>query len=848
MKELLPILPRPARYLGSEWGVVRKDPAKVTARLALAFPDLYEVGMSYLGQKILAHVVNLRPEYWAERAYTPCEETAAILREHNTPLATLESDTPLADMDVIAFSLTHELCYTNILYMLDLAGIPLRAEDRDESHPLIVAGGGACFNAEPMAPFFDAMVIGDGENAIVELLDTVVAARDNKIPRKELLLKLAELPGMYIPSFFEEQEPGGPVKALIPGREIVEKAIVEDLNAISFPTGQAVPFGQAVHDRLTMEIARGCTRGCRFCQAGMIYRPVRERDPENLHDILIKGLEETGFEETSFLSLSTGDFSALDTLFARSFDHCAAEQISISLPSLRVGSLSAPIMERISSIRRTGATIAPEAGSQRMRDVINKGITEPEIMDHVQLLFENGWQSVKLYFMIGLPTETDEDLDAILDLCTKVRQLGRNLGVKRLQITAAVSPFVPKSHTPFQWEAQIDLEEIQRRIGHLRDIFRQEKQIRLKYHEAEMSFLEGIFSRGDRRLAEVVERAYKADALFSSWKDHLQLEPYMEAMRECGLDWREFLGARDQERGLPWSHLHSGLSETFLRKERERALSEKITQDCRYHACRNCGVCNFDAHESSLENQAQSKAIHPRIVFTERDQEGEQPPYNVEKPDLTIKGGHYRLWFTKLGPAAYLSQLELQSVFERTFRRARLPLSFSAGFHPMPRISFGMALPVGVESRAEWLNIFLREDMEPVAVAKLLKGLLPEGIDMLKADRLSMGKKQPQQVEEVFRISFADDNCVDQYINQWMSFRDANELSVEKLTKKGKVKKIDLRAMTKSVEQVDNTVEVVFDWRNSYMSPLTIARAVMPEATLLDFSLVKTAQRFDAKL
>lgn len=841
MKELLPILPRPSRYLGSEWGATIKAPATVTVRCALAFPDMYEVGMSYLGQKILSRAVNAFPQFWAERVFTPCADTAAILREHDTPLATMESDTPLGDMDAIAISLTHELCYTNILYMLDLANIPFRTADRDDSHPLIIAGGGATFNAEPVAPFFDAMVIGDGEEALPAILIAIEKAKQDDISRAELLDRLTAIPGAYIPSFFEDQGPGKALKPLKEGYETIEKAVVDDMNTAPFPTGQTIPFG-AIHDRLTMEIARGCTRGCRFCQAGMIYRPVRERSLDELDRILTEGLAETGYEETSMLSLSTGDFSGLDTLFTRSFDKCASEQISISLPSLRVGSLSAPIMERISSIRRTGATLAPEAGSQRMRDVINKGVDEEGLIEHVKMLFENGWQGVKLYFMIGLPTETDEDLDAIVDLCLKVRDAaGRH--IKRLQVNAAVSPFVPKPQTPFQWEPQISYDEIYRRVGYLKDQFKRHKRISMRYHEPEMTSLEGVFSRGDRRLAEVVERAYGKGALFSSWKDHLRLEPYREAMDEAGLAWDEYIGPRDVDSPLPWDHLSSGLTKNFLLKERERALSEKITEDCRYGACRNCGVCEFDGHVSTLESQKGDKDIQHKLVFKQRDQEGEQPPYSVEKPNLTIKGAHFRLWFEKTGPAAYLSQLELQAVFERAFRRAGLPLTFSAGFHPMPRVSFGKALPVGVSSTAEWINVFFREDFEPADVVKRLAPNMPEGITPLKADRLSMGKKQPQSVEEVFELHFAGDT--ESRNAQWQSFMDSDTFTIEKKTKKGKIKEVNLRPMVKEMEELEGGLRLVLDWREQYMSPLTLCQAVMKDASLLDFTLTKTAQRFD---
>jgi radical SAM family uncharacterized protein/radical SAM-linked protein len=848
MKEFLPFFSKPSRYLGSEWGAVRKDPADVLVHAALAFPDMYEVGMSYLGLKILYHAVNRIPNLYAERVFAPSEDVAEVLRERQAPLCTLETDTPLKDLDAVAFSLTHEMAYTNVLYVLELAQIPLRAEHRKDDDPIVLVGGGAVLNIEPAAPFFDVAVIGDGEEVFPELLRRLGEARRRGESRLAILEGLSDLPGVYIPSFYVPIDEGRRVEPAPGRRSRIEKAVVENLDDFDFPDWQLLPFHQAVHDRLILEIARGCTRGCRFCHAGMIYRPARERSLPVLDKLLDKSLASTGFEELSFLSLSAGDYSDLDGLLAQSFERCAEEQVSISLPSLRVGSVSEEVMRRIAAIRRTGVTIAPEAGSQRLRDVINKGVTEEELVQHVLRLFENGWQLIKLYFMIGLPTETDKDLAAILELCRKVRDAA-GPRCKRLQVTASVSLFVPKPHTPFQWAPQIGLEEIRRRLGLLRDMFRREKRIKLKFHDPEMSFLEGVFSRGDRRLARVIEEAYRKGDLFTAWKDHFQLAPWLEAMQSCGLDPDAFLRGRELDEPLPWDHLDCGVDKAFLREELARAMDERLTADCRDGACRGCGVCTIGNRKSRLRDQAAVKHIRPRLAQPHcvAPSQAVEPSLDEaeQREELGRKAGQYRIWYRKAGPAAYLSQLELARVLERACRRAGLPLSFSKGFHPLPRLSFGRALPVGLTSLCEWVNLTLREDLTPEDIRRALAGQLPEGLEATAVHRLTLSKRQPQPEYETFILTLrASPERAQDFRRFLLEAGQATSLPVLRRSKKGE-KILNAAEMLHSIaEGPAGTVLLTLDWSLNYMNPLGLLQALLPEAVPGELEIIKTGQYF----
>ena len=863
MRQLLPLLPRPSRYLGIEENAVHKDGQKLDLHCALAFPDTYEVGMSYLGQKILYNVLNDVPGWWAERVMAPCREAGQILREHKTPLATLESDTPLDKLHLLGFSITHELCYTNVLYMLDLAGIPLRSSQRGESlgqWPVIVAGGGATLSAEPLAPFVDIMALGEGEESLVDLCHLLVKARAQEWTRSQFLQEARHIAGIYVPSLFTEGGEGSEstLTPLLPDYTRASRRIVTDFNKAAYPVQQVVPIG-AVHNRLSLEIARGCTRGCRFCHAGMVYRPVRERSLDNLQTLLEDCLASTGFDEISYLSLSTGDFSALKTLFTATVDRCAEEQVSVSLPSLRVGSIDDSIMERMAGIRRTGATLAPEAGSQRLRDVINKGVSEEELLLHVQKLMEHGWQQVKLYFMIGLPTETDEDLDAIVDLCRKVRDAAGR-GNPRLMVTAAISPFVPKPFTPFQWEAQDSLEEIQRKIHYLREAFKGQKCLKMRWHEPSMSHLEGILSRGDRRLGDVVEKAYHKGGIFASWAEGFSLDPWLEALQECGLSAAAYYGARAVDAPLPWDHLEAGISTDFLRRERERALAGKDSADCRYQGCLLCGACDTKAGPSRLPRMAEDTHYANVLNLPQRDQEAHVPRRDEEgrlicpkgtpkppgiAPELVVKAVEYRIWHTREGQASFLSQLELQAVLERALRRAGLPMAFSQGFHPLPLLSFGRALPVGVASRAEWFAVTLRKPLGTDSVAEKLAPHLPRGMDLLTVSAVGKGQRTEQAVAERFCVRHTGSpEAQALFAQHWRDFAAKDVLLWTRETKKGP-RTSDIRALASRIDvAADGTVEWTADWETGYLSPLTLTLAVAGEAELPHIYLQKCAQIF----
>lgn len=590
---------KPARYMGGEWNSVAKNHSEVDVTMAFAFPDVYEVSMSHLGIKILYGIVNERPDAAAERVFAPWHDMEAEMRNRDIPLFSLETKTPIRDFDLLAFTLQYEMCYTNIINMLDLAGIPFYGKDRDLSFPLLIGGGPCVYNMEPIADFFDVVSIGESEDWINEFIDLYKAEKEKGFPggKEAFLRKAAQIEGTYIPSLYEPQytESGEFAGMKVLAEEapaIVKKRIVEDMEAAFYPTKPVVPYLDIVHDRAVLELFRGCLRGCRFCQAGMLYRPVRERTPERLVQLAKEIIANTGYNEISLMSLSSADYSKLPELVDMLMEEFKDKQVSVSLPSLRIDAFSIDIAKKVQQVRKSGLTFAPEAGSQRMRDVINKGVSEEDLMSACENAFKSGWNTVKLYFMMGLPTETDEDVAGIADLAYKVLDLHREITGKRNgKVTVSCSFFVPKSHSPYQWYGQQDVEEIHRKQKYLKSLINN-RNISYHYHDGYTGYLEAVFARGDRRLAASVVEAWKLGCKFDGWTEFFNYDTWMQAFKNTNID-PEYYARRNRDfsEALPWDHLDDTVSKEFLRREWERAVDGTLTWDCRRKPCNGCNAC-----------------------------------------------------------------------------------------------------------------------------------------------------------------------------------------------------------------------------------------------------------------
>ena len=730
LQAILPLVRKPGQYIGGELHAVSGRISADDLSFCLIFPDLYEIGMSHQGLQILYHLLNAREHVVAHRAYAPDVDMEAALRRAGLPLFSLEARVSLGSYDVLGITLPYELCYTNILTVLDLAGLPLRAADRDDAHPLVLGGGSCAFNPEPVADFFDAIVLGDGEEVILEIADLLLGARAEGLARAAVLDRLAAVQGVYVPALFAPRYQGDRLEAIEPLRpdhSFVRRRVLPGLGEAPHLRRPLVPVVQPVHDRLGVEIARGCTRGCRFCQAGMLYRPVRERSLDEILELAEAGIAAGGFEELALLSLSTGDFSCLDRLMVELMDRFSNAHVSVSMPSMRVGTLTPEIMEQIKRVRKTGFTVAPEAGTDRLREVINKGITEADLLATCRDAFALGWKLIKLYFMVGLPTETDEDVEAIVELARKARQQAGQGRGRPPQVNLGVATFVPKPHTPFQWAGQLSLTESKRRINRLKQLL-PAKGFKLKWHDPEQSFLEGVFARGDRRLSQLLETAWQRGARFDSWSEHYSLERWQQAAADLDIDLDSYLRPREADEVLPWDHLHCGVDRSFLEAERDRALARAYTPDCRQHGCQGCGLCDFHTIRP---------VVHPALPAR---------PVAITPPPAARAGGQppptfsYRVHYRRTGDSRFYGHLELLQLVFRTLQRAKLPLAFSHGFNPSPQVGFSQALPVGVESEAEYFDMALTRPLgDPTAIVDRLNQHLPATIRVASVEQAPRG-------------------------------------------------------------------------------------------------------------
>ncbi|MBW1820145.1 MAG: TIGR03960 family B12-binding radical SAM protein [Deltaproteobacteria bacterium] len=784
IQDIMPLIERPSRYLGNEVNIIKKDPDRVKLKFALVFPDLYEIGTSHFGLQILYSILNKKKEVYAQRVFAPGIDMEEQLRALQIPLVSLETKTPVSDFDLIGFSILYELNYTNILNILDLAGIPFYSSQRDDSYPLIVGGGPCTCNPEPIADFFDIIVVGDGENVILEIADTWLKFKENKSIGKESLLKLmSKIEGVYIPAFFKAEYDENGFQTLRPrysNYTKVTRAIAKNLDTLSFPDAPIVPYGKPVHDRLRIEVARGCTRGCRFCQAGMIYRPVRERSMETLLELSEKALKKTGYEDISLLSLSTGDYESIIPLMQRMMEKCETSHIAISLPSLRAGTLTPELMSLIKKVRKTVITIAPEAGTQRLRKFINKNISEKDIIETIQDSFNLGWQVIKLYFMIGLPSERKEDIQGIVDLVKKLRKI-KGLKGRFGKINVSVSTFIPKPHTPFQWEPQLSLDEAKERIYWIKNNLKI-PGIRFKWQNPETSMLEGLFARGNRQLSPLLVSAHKKGCKFDGWSDRFDFGLWQEACEDTGVDIDYFnRRKRDLDEPLPWDHIDTKVSKDFLKEERERAENLESTEDCRSGDCSGCGVCDFEV-------------IEPMIFKTTKKENAVKIKKNKDKIYRKL-----RVSFSKTGKAKYFGHLELVNIMFRAIKRAEIDIKYSQGFHPKPKVSFEDPLAIGIESESENMFITVSHLIKREEVVTKLNKQLPEGLEILECIEASSKAKINRLNGYAYKVHIKDFDFDERDIK---NFKNEEEVVVERLSKKRKINKINLKNVVSKISLI----------------------------------------------
>ncbi len=724
IEEILKQVEKPGRYLGGEWNEIKKDPQRVRVKIALVFPDLYEIGMSYLGQKILYDILNSHPSFLAERVFAPWVDLEKKLRTHKLPLLSLENKIPLYEFDALGFSLLYELNYSNILTILELGRIPFTHQERNSEQPLILAGGPAAFNPEPLAEIFDLFLIGDGEEAFPQIIEIFTDLKAQGLDRERIWRELAKIQGVYVPSLYTPYRPTSSslraVKPMFKLPEKIQKRILFPFDKAPFPEKIIVPNVKVVFDRVAVEVERGCPQRCRFCQASSIYSPSRVKDPSFIIENVLGSLRSTGYEEASLTSLSISDYPYLDKIVETLMNTLEEQNISLSLSSLRPGGLSEGVVRNIIKVKKTGFTIVPEAGTERLRRVINKRLDDEDLFKAVKNAFSQGWRLLKLYFMVGLPTERDEDLEGIVSLVEEIIRIGYKTLKSAPKVNLSISSFIPKPHTPFQWLGMEREDILRDKHRFLKSRLKKYPFVRFKDQSLKSSLLEAIFSRGDRDLTKVLVEAWQRGARFDSWKDLFAFRIWDEAFRVHRIAHDRYLDPLDKDDILPWDHIDSGLKKSHLWKELEKALREEWTDSCVKTPCHTCQGCSFDSMVRKTDR---------RPISTSR----ESFPSFGQKTDKVIR---YRAFYTKDEKARYFSHLDVNNALQRSFRRAGIPIIYSEGFHPKMNLTFLPALPLGMTSKKELVEFKSRSVLPEKEFISRINAYLPSGLYFFCLDKL----------------------------------------------------------------------------------------------------------------